>query len=261
MIFLSADLSEPLLELLHSQPALVDALEVGPWYSQAQIQEYRRALPGVPFYFHGGDLLARVGLLPQAIPQISAYINTASSPWVSMHLGLRPAGTLYLMRRTQACPPLPDIQAAEGRLVWQAKRLAHSIAVPLILENVDPQPFPGCEFEIQPALIRQVLERTGCGLLLDIGHVRVAAAALGIEAREYISSLPLDRVVQIHLSGPRMREDRLFDAHETLLEEDYDLLEHTLIRAHPQLVTLEYIRQQKALLDQLTRLRKIINSR
>ena len=258
MILLSADLSEPLLELLRRQSDLVDALEVGPWFSQAQIQEYRQALPGMPFYFHGGYLLARVGLLPQAIPQIAAYISAAGSPWVSMHLGLWPPGALWLMHRTQVRSPLPDTQAAARRLAWQAIRLAHSITVPLLLENVDPQPFPGCEFEVQAELITQIIETTDCGFLLDTGHARVAASVLGTDVREYISCLPLGRVEQVHVSGPCLQAGRLFDAHEPLQSEDYDLLEFILGRAHPRLVTLEYIRQPQALLEQLTRLRNIL---
>ena len=261
MILLSADLSDPLLELLRSQPTLVDALEVGPWFSLAQIQDYRRALPRLPFYFHGGDLLARVGLLPETIPPIAAYIAASGSPWVSMHLGLWPPGSLWLMYHRHIRPPLPDPQAAARRLAWQAKRLAHSTAVPLLLENVEPKPFPGCEFEVQARLITQLLETIDCGFLLDTGHARVAASALSMDVREYVSCLPLDRVQQVHVSGPRPRDGRLFDAHEPLQPEDYALLEYLLDRTLPTLVTLEYIRQPQALYEQLIRLRNILASR
>ncbi len=258
MILLSADLSDPLLELLRQQPTLVDALEVGPWFSPAQIQEYRQELPGYPFYFHGADLLAQVGSDPGAILQLSAYLDATRSPWVSMHLGLWPPVELERMRQTQVRSRLPDVDQASHYLVWQARTVAHIFSVPLLLENVEPQPYPGCEFEVQPELISQLIENTGCGFVLDLGHALVSASVLGMDIGDYLSALPLGRVEQVHLSGPRLQEGRLFDAHEPLRPEDYDLLAFVLARSNPRLVTLEYIRQPGPLLVQLIRLKEMI---
>jgi hypothetical protein len=102
-----------------------------------------------------------------------------------------------------------------------------------------------------------VLAQTGCGFLLDIGHARVSAENLGLDARDYLQCLPLERVVQVHTSGPRRVDGRLVDAHQPLQEEDYDLLEFTLAKTHPQVVTLEYIQEAGALREQLERLRNI----
>ncbi len=260
MPLLSADLSDPLLELLPRQPALVDCVEVGPWFSPEQIRGYRQAQPGLPFYFHGADLLASVGADPAVLPRINAYLAATGSPWVSMHLGLWPVEALERMRRSQARAPLPDVPHAARRLAWQVKSVAESISVPVLLENVEPQPFPGCEFEVQAGLIAQLVESTGCGFLLDVGHARISAAVLGIDIHGYLSALPLGRVEQVHLSGPRLREGRLFDAHEPLQPEDYKLLEYVLAYSRPRLVTLEYIRQPGPLHEQLARLRQILEA-
>lgn len=78
--------------------------------------------------------------------------------------------------------------------------------------------------------------------------------------RDYMSGLPLDRVVQVHVSGPRMREGRLVDLHEPLQETDYELLDHVLGRTHPQVVTLEYTRERDPLREQLSRLREALHA-
>ncbi len=260
MTLLSADLSDPLLELLRQEPTLVDALEVGSWFSPAQIQEYRRSLPEMPFYFHGADLLSRVGTDPAAIVQISAYLTTTDSSWLSMHLGLWPPDTLERMRRTRVRSPLPDVEQVFHRLVWQAKIVAQCISVPLLLENVEPQPFPGCEFEVQPQLITRVIEATGCGLLLDVAHALISASVLGMDISYYLSQLPLAQVEQVHLSGPRLVNGRLSDAHEPLQPEDYELLEYILARAYPRMVTLEYIRHPDPLHEQLIHLKDMLES-
>ncbi len=260
MIQLSADLSDPLFELLYSQPALVDAVELGPWFSLAQVRAYRRALPGLPFYFHGADLLAQVGADSAVLDQIAAYLAATDSPWVSMHLGLWPADALESMRRSRVRSPLPDVPQAALRLARQVKSFAESISVPVLLENIEPQPFPGCEFEVQAGIITQLIESTGCGFLLDLGHALISASVLGMNIHAYLSALPLAQVAQVHLSGPRQRDGRLFDAHEPLRPEDYDLLAYVLAHSHPRLVTLEYIRQTGPLLEQLEYLRHFLSS-
>lgn len=95
--------------------------------------------------------------------------------------------------------------------------------------------------------------------MLDIGHARVSAARLGEDVLDYLRNLPLNRVVQVHVSGPRMRDGRLFDAHESLQEADYELLEFVLEQTQPQVVTLEYIRERESLQKQLFRLSDFLN--
>jgi uncharacterized protein (UPF0276 family) len=49
--------------------------------------------------------------------------------------------------------------------------------------------------------IGTVVERTGCGLLLDVNNVHVACVNHGRDPREYIRALPLAAVGEIHLAG------------------------------------------------------------
>jgi hypothetical protein len=50
-------------------------------------------------------------------------------------------------------------------------------------------------------VISRVVEATGCGFLLDISHARMAARDLGIDARQYIQALPVQRTREIHITG------------------------------------------------------------
>ncbi|MGC1378381.1 MAG: DUF692 family multinuclear iron-containing protein [Anaerolineales bacterium] len=259
MIQLTTDLSDPLLELIHDNNAPVDAVEVGPWFSVEQIRNYRKMLPQLPFYFHGGDLIERVGLIPGAVSTIAAYLRCTESPWVSMHITMWLPGMLWLMLRKGWRMPLPNPERATQRFIGRVKRLARSVRVPVILENIEPLPFDGYDFEVRAERINCVLEQTGCGFLLDTGHARVSAARLGVDVHDYLSGLPLKRVAQVHVSGPRMRGGRLVDAHEPLQEVDYELLDFVLEKTQPQVVTLEYIREREALREQLFRLRGVLD--
>jgi uncharacterized protein (UPF0276 family) len=261
VIQLTTNLSDPLLELLHHDVAPIDGVEVGPWFSVQQIRRYRQMLPDLPFYFHGGDLVEQVGLIPGAVSRIAAYLRCTESPWISMHITMWLPGMVWLMLRRGWRMPLPDPERATRRFVRQVKRLARAIHVPVLLENTEPLPFEGYDFEARTERITEVLHRADCRFVLDIGHSRVSAAAMGMEVHDYLNCLPLDRVVQVHVSGPRIRNGRLADVHESLQEIDYSLLDFVLGNAHPQVVTLEYIRERDALQDQLVCLRSLLESR
>jgi uncharacterized protein (UPF0276 family) len=73
----------------------------------------------------------------------------------------------------------------------------------------------------------------------------------------YLGKLPLERVVEIHVSGPRRRGGRLLDGHESLQPVDFRLLESLLSSLTPQAVTLEYIRDKGTLSWQLKQLRRM----
>lgn len=258
MIALSTDLSDPLLELLRHDPTLVDAVEVGPWFSAERIRAYRLLLPALPFYFHGGDLLAEVGAVPGAAGRIAAHVAAADSPWVSLHLCPWRRRQMAVMLRQGWRWPMPGAGQALRRLVAQARRVQGDLAVPLLLENVEPLPLPGYELHCQPAFIRQAVARAGCALLLDTGHARIAAQALGMTAWDYVRMLPLERVRQVHVSGPREVAGRLVDAHAPLEEADYALLADVLAHTRPDVLTLEYIRESVPLRAQLARLRGML---
>ncbi len=260
MIQLTTDLSDPLLELVRANAAPIDAVEVGPWFGVRQIRDYRQRLPGLPFYFHGSDLIDRVGVIPGAVSSIAAYLHCTQSPWVSMHITTWLPGMVWLMLRRGWRLPLPNPERAAQRFIRQVKKLASSVQVPVLLENIEPLPFDGYDFEAQPDRITQMLEGAECGFLLDIGHARVSAAVLRVDVHDYLSDLPLKRVMQVHVSGPRMRGGRLVDAHEPLQEPDYTLLDFVLERTQPQVVTLEYIREREALQEQLCRLRSVVDA-
>jgi uncharacterized protein (UPF0276 family) len=117
----------------------------------------------------------------------------------------------------------------------------------LILENI---PYFGktSEFHracVEPDVIRTVFEQTDCGFLLDLSHARLAAHYLGVEPREYVESLPVERLRELHVTGIRQIKDRLAD-HMDLGDEDWAFVEWALDRiksgdwARPWTIALEY---------------------
>jgi uncharacterized protein (UPF0276 family) len=123
--------------------------------------------------------------------------------------------------------------------IWLVQR---KIKIPLVLENSPYYSWyhyfkESCE----PEFINELCEKGDCGFILDIAHARISAQNFKINVYEYIDALPLSKVIEIHLSG--IREDTpigFWDSHTMLDENDYTLLQYTLNKTKPEVVTIEY---------------------
>ena len=137
------------------------------------------------------------------------------------------------------------------------------------------------------------MRETGCGLLLDLAHVRLAARVLGVDVRQYAEALPVERIREIHVTGVQRVEGRWLERmqrqevapaemqrltgrlidHLPMTGEDWSLCEWAMgqIRAgrwsRPWIVTFEYggvgplweaLTDADALRTQVPRLRRIV---
>ena len=253
---LVSDISDALLYLIKADECSLDAYEVGPWLSIDQISAFRRELPGRPFIFHGTNLVVEIGENLGVEERIQAYLACTDSPWLSVHLSVWQPGDFDRLMYGEKLP-LPDPEEALARLLRRLEILVKLVPVSVLVENIEPLPFDGYDFWSRPEYICRVLERSGCGFLLDIGHLRVSAERLGLPVETCLRQLPLERIMEIHVSGPRRRVGRLVDTHAPMRAADYRLLEALLTRSAPRAVTLEYTRDREELSTQLRRLRRL----
>jgi uncharacterized protein (UPF0276 family) len=93
------------------------------------------------------------------------------------------------------------------RFVSNARVLQKAVGAELVMENI-----PGF-FSIEHAqmsegeFLRRFFDETGCGFLVDVPHIWLAAHYQGRDAREYMSEFPLDRVIEIHVAGVEQDRD------------------------------------------------------
>lgn len=106
----------------------------------------------------------------------------------------------------------------------------------IALENMDYHPGGAYEHVCKPEFIAQALKLWDAGLVLDIGHAVVSSFVYGMQPRDYIAGLPLERVKEVHFSHAQGN----FDLHGLPEEEDYRLLEFILSVSSPEYLVLEY---------------------
>ena len=236
----------------------VDYLETGGHFVERTVAEF----PGQTLLLHNSLFNWSLGhpgalVLQDAVPRTLETLALTRAPWLSVHLGFSAAEVEFGQGMQAKTPPLPRDELF-ANICHNVRGLAAAIPVPLILENLDYLPSGAYEHICEPPFIAAVLAETGAGLLLDLAHARVSAARMGMPIDKYLAQLPFDRVRQIHVSSPRPRDGVLADAHEPLLDEDYALLRDVLRQTRPLALTLEYFRDQAALLEQVGRLRELL---
>ena len=234
---------------------LVNIVEVPGWALDVP-------LPGAPRLLHNLDLdfsLTAPNVVDDAwLARCRQAIESTRSPWFSLHLGFSAERVRFDNHMLPESAVL-DRSTCLERLIDAVGRVTEGLSVPVLIENLDYCPEGAYEHVCDPRFISEVVESTNCALLLDLAHLQVSADWLGIEPLEYADLLPLDRVVEVHLSSPRRLGQRLDDGHFELLEEDFRLLEWVLQRTMPEAIVLEYTRDEQRLLDQLQRLRALLD--
>lgn len=259
MIPLSVNYSQGLLELIQAGQAPIQAIEFGPWYLPPQISEIRKQIPSLPFHFHHSNLIPQLKWFPGTYNRLRAYLACTETPWISAHISMLLPGYARFAQHTGWY--LPSLPAALS-FRWFIKgvhQLQQRTTLPILLENMPSFPSRQYAHEVDPVRIRQVLDETGAGFLLDLAHARTVASVFQWDIYDYLQKLPLERTVQIHISGPRVRQQVLQDAHEPMQAEDYQLLEWAMQRTQPQIVTLEYFKDKQALANQLFQLSSILS--
>lgn len=105
--------------------------------------------------------------------------------------------------------PVAYDAATLNRVCEHVDRVQSRLKRRMLLEN----PATYVEFAAstmsEAEFIADVVQRSGCGLLLDVNNVHVSCTNHGRDARDYIRALPLAAVGQIHLAGFASEVDSL----------------------------------------------------
>lgn len=235
-MLLGCNYSKELIKLISDRKVKVDYIKLGLYEMYEEGFEVSRKLSPVLLHGVGGSIEEHAGM--ESIDSINwQSINNAVKHFNSPHLGF------HLFSTTQDWNgEIVSDDKVVNRMIEVTKVWTNNICVPFLIENLpyylNSGHFP-CVSE--PNVIKTVCNEANVGLLLDIAHARVAASNRQEDIFSYLTSLPLDRVKEIHVVGVQETEnDGLRDSHLEMQEEDYSLLKWTLERTKPHVVTLEY---------------------
>ncbi len=132
----------------------------------------------------------------------------------SEHLAWSSHDTVYL----NDLLPLPYTEETLELVCTHIDEVQEALQRQMLLENPSTYVAFAETSMSEVAFLREVVRRTGCGLLLDVNNVFVQATNHGFDAAAYIDSFPAEHVGEIHLGGHDEDED---DDGSALLIDDH----------------------------------------
>jgi uncharacterized protein len=140
--------------------------------------------------------------------------------------------------------PLQFSPAEVRRVAARARALQDLYGVPLGHENAAYyRTCPGSEMP-EEEFLAQVLDLSGTYLHLDLHNLyanELNHGTRGYSVRRFLDTIPLDRVISVHMAGGRWMDDQYHDFHDTQVPDPvWDLLDDVLSRSRPGAVILEY---------------------
>ena len=173
----------------------------------------------------------------ERIEHLADLARRLDAPLVSEHIAFVRGGGLEAGHLL----PVPRTRAALDVLCENVAIVQDGLSVPLALEHIAALvEWPDAELD-EPGFLRELLERTGALLLLDVSNVYANARNHGFDAVGFIESLPLDRIAYVHVGGGMHGQDGLYhDTHShPVLADVLVLVEELCARADPPGVMLE----------------------
>lgn len=140
--------------------------------------------------------------------------------------------------------PFPRTGEALRRVCDNICRTQEALGRVIVLENpAHYLALDGHEWD-EIDFLSELARRSGCGLLLDVNNVHVAARNLGFDAAAYLDRFPAAPIMEIHLAGhapdPALGQALLIDSHDAPVADDvWALYARLIARTGPRPTLIE----------------------
>ena len=229
-------------EILEKRPAFrwfeiiaEDFVGMGGFVKEAfeEIRKRYRLIPhGVGLSIGSTDALDM-----EHLHQLKSFLQEVKAPWYSDHLCF----TMVDHTNLENLIPVPFTSEAVNHIVERVKIVQQELELPFLLENVTRYITVSDREMSESEFISAILEKANCGLLLDVTNVILNSKYHKYDSQEFIKSLPLERVAQMHLAGWEGEGEEIIDSHDAPVPlEVWDLLKVVLERTGPTSVLVEW---------------------
>jgi uncharacterized protein (UPF0276 family) len=171
------------------------------------------------------------------LKRLRALADRVEAPWVTDHL----CWTGVLGKNTHDLLPLPYTEDALRHVVKRVKVVQDVLERPFGLEN----PSSYVEFKTssmsEAEFLARAAEEADCGLLLDVNNVYVSSFNHGFDAKEYLDTIPHERVLQYHLAGHTNHGTHIIDTHsDHVIDNVWELYAYSVAKSGGRPTLLEW---------------------
>src|SRR5579859_3572327 len=148
------------------------------------------------------------------VHQLKAWQARYGFAWISEHLAaVRVAQANGGDHHAGLALPLPWDEELLAMLCERIRKAQDVLGQRMLFENgVEYTPVPYSEMS-EPEFLNALVQRTGCGVLLDLHNLHVNATNLGRSAFDFVDALNLDAVVEMHIAGGSRMHGMYLDSH------------------------------------------------
>jgi uncharacterized protein (UPF0276 family) len=187
------------------------------------------------------------------------FVNKTDAYWFSDHLCFTKAPDVDIGQLT----PLWFTEESVDVVCRNVNQLKEKTNKPFLLENITYYfPIPLSEMS-EAQFITRVLEKADCGMLLDVNNVHINSLNIGFDPYEFLKSIPLERVVQLHIAGGTKIQGIIIDTHGSAVRKEvWEIVKFVVANAPVKGILLERDQNYpvfQELVDELNTARQILN--
>lgn len=176
---------------------------------------------------------------PKHLKRLADLVDRFEPFLVSEHLAWSRIGT----RSLPDLLPVPRTREALDIVARNIDIVQSALGCRILVENPAHYVSLNASWS-EPDFLTEIVRRTGCGLLIDVNNVAVAANNLGYDAGRYLGALPHHAIGEIHIAGhsedPMLGASLLIDSHDAPVSElVWALLAELLVHSGERPVLLE----------------------
>lgn len=158
------------------------------------------------------------------LKKLKAFTKEIKAPWTSDHL----CYTMIDHSNLNELIPTPFTKESADNIVSRIKTIQDYLEIPFLFENVTRY-LTISEEMTESEFINYIAKEADCGLLLDLTNVYLNSIHHGYDSMEFVKSMPLDRVTQIHLAGSENTDNDYLDTHDAPVpNEVWDMFKETI---------------------------------
>jgi uncharacterized protein (UPF0276 family) len=203
------------------------------------IYHLERVMEHYPLIQHGVSLGigGPDGIDREYLRRLKELVRRVKPAWLSDHFCWCGAGGAHL----HDLLPLPYTWEMVELVAERARQVQDYLEVPFALENTSSYMAYTSSEMSEWQFIAEVAERADIGLMFDVNNVYVSAYNHDFDAREFIASVPHERIVQIHLAGHTHLGEVIIDTHRGhVIDGVWDLYRATLAQTGPVSTLIEW---------------------
>jgi uncharacterized protein (UPF0276 family) len=165
----------------------------------ARVAALEKLRQSYPLSVHGVGLSlgSANGLNRDHLKRLAGVVKRFEPDLVSEHLAWSVADGAYL----NDLLPLRYDEAALAIVARNIELVQDTLKRRILIENLSAYVEFADSSMTEAEFLAGLVERTGCGLLLDVNNVYVSAHNLGFDAGRFIDTLPAEAIGEIHLAG------------------------------------------------------------